>query len=271
MKISIKAPQLLLSISMVSMLFLAMPHAHAAAVATLENATGDIMIHRLDDAPDVWEAATGGMIVNNGDSIKTGDGSGLLRYSDEAEFTLNGNTHITLQDEPESQDVILHVGILNGHVNGQNASKPFQIATATAVCAVRGTDFTLSYNDQQELVVDLDNGDMFIYSADQIQSAQGFELDLAGGQTIGIRLDTANRQLVVENSAGSMGAVDFAVTNDVDDPMDDNYYTAFPGETVMVNWDQTGYDEFDILEEFNQKELADLPNGISPTNDLNGP
>jgi len=123
--------------------------------------------------------------------------------------------------------------------------------------------------------VELESGDMFIYSGadyysadhyskDQIQSAQGFELDLAGGQTIGIRLDTANRQLVVENSAESIGAVDFAVTNDVDDPMDDNYYTAFPGETVMVNWEQTGYDEFDIIEEFNQK-LEVLPNGISPT------
>jgi len=246
------------------------PPAHAGAMATLVNVTGDIMIHRLDGAPDTWEAATEGISVNNGDSIKTSDGSGRLRYGDEAEFTLNGNTHITLHDEPESQDVLLHVGNLNVHVNSEKATKPFQVATATAVCAVRGTEFTLNYNGEQELVVELDTGEMFIYSPEEINSGQQFEMDLTGGHTIGVRLDTQNLQLLVENSSESIGAVDFAVINDPDDPMDDNYYTAFPGETVMVNWEQTGYDELEILEEFNQKELAGLPNGISPTNDLNG-
>ena len=250
----------LLLIPLFALLAFACPgSSHANPIATLENIEGEVFIHRLDAPADLWEPISETLTLNNGDGIKTEDGTCVLVYGDQGTFTMHEDTQVTLKEEPDSLDLWLSLGSLRAEVNSQNVIKPFQIATPTAVSAIRGTIVNFSINESYELVIENVEGDVFVYN-DEVN----LELDLFGGQTIGIFYDPVNTYFIVENSANSTGDVMFSVY----DPNTGKYttYTATVGEVVYINFETgefrkepLGYDELVPREGFTEP-----PSGLSP-------
>ena len=141
--------------------------------------------------------------LNNGDTINTRAGSCDIVYGNQATFSLGANSEVTLREEPDSQDLWLSLGTLRAEVNSQYAVKPFQIATPTAVSAIRGTVVNFSINESYELIIETVKGDVFVYN-DEVN----LELDLVGGQTVGIFYNPVNTYFIVENSADSVADED---------------------------------------------------------------
>src|SRR3989338_4172088 len=129
--------------------------AFGAAVANLEMIQGEVMIHAVGTAPETWRPAAANTPLNDGDSVKTANGSCAIVYSDQATISLQPNTTVTVQEKSDSQDILLSLGKLGIKVNKEKAIKPFQVVTPTAVGAVRGTDAAFCLNENSELTDDL--------------------------------------------------------------------------------------------------------------------
>ena len=180
--------------------------AFAEPVATLDNIQGEVMIQPAGAAPDAWQPVSAGTPLNSGDSVKTVNGSCLIVYSDIASVTVEPNTSITVQEMPETQDILLKLGKLNAKINKEKVVKPFQVVTPTAIGAVRGTDVDFDFNEEGLLTVDLHDGNLHVYNDEA-----GMTLDLVGGNKIKILYDAEKGILKIQNDCGSTGAVTFNV------------------------------------------------------------
>jgi hypothetical protein len=194
---------------MVSMMMLLVASQAFAAVATVENPQGEVFVRALGSAPDAWKPVSQTAELNNGDSLKTGNGSCTLKYGESAWFTVDPNTSLTIQEESETQDIVLDLGHLRGKVDKTKTVKPFQVVTPAAVAAVRGTEVDFGFNDKGELTVDLHNGEIQVFNDDIDMT-----LDLEGGRKIVVQFDKEKGTLKVTNDCASAGPVIFSVSGD---------------------------------------------------------
>ncbi len=164
---------------------------YAAPVATLENLQGEVFLHSADDAADAWKLINQNTPVNSGDAVKTKNGSCSLVFGEQASFKVEPNTSFIVKDEPESQDIELSIGNLQGKVDKEKVSKPFQVVTSAAVAAIRGTDVDFGFNENGELTVDLhDKGPVQVFNNDAEMS---FELE--GQKKAKVKYDAENGTL----------------------------------------------------------------------------
>ncbi len=189
-----------------SLVFLTPTSVHAAAVATVEQAQGEVFIHSAGAAADAWAPITDNTPLNNGDSVKTKNGSCAVVYGDQGTFSLSQDTTITVQDKEDTKDILLDLGKLKAKVNKDKMTKPFQVVTPTAVGAVRGTDADFAFNESGQLTVDLHDGNLHVYNDEA-----GMALNLAGGNKIEINYNADAGILKVKNDCGSAGVVTFSV------------------------------------------------------------
>ncbi|MDH7603986.1 MAG: FecR family protein [Melioribacter sp.] len=138
-----------------------------------------------------WEKAVIGLILNNGNEIKTGpkslaliyftDGSGLLRvrensilhiYGDKKERKLNKNTFI-------------QKGLIGFDVNKQAEDEEFKFTTPTVVASIRGTSGFIDYSEDSTFTMSLDSGSALL----NFLGPQGGEGTLTEGNTVVITSD----------------------------------------------------------------------------------
>ena len=187
-------------------MFLIPVSARAESVATIEQVQGEVSVHSVNAAADLWTPIAQNTSLNNGDSVKTKNGSCVLVYADQATFSLDANTSITVKDQTDTKDILLDLGKLRAKVNHEKVIKPFQVVTPTAVGAVRGTDVTFDFNDQGQLTIQLENGNMLVYN-DEAE----MKVDLGGKKTIIVQYDAEAGILRIQNDCSSDGKVVFNV------------------------------------------------------------
>lgn len=138
-----------------------------------------------------WEKAVIGLILNNGNEIKTGskslaliyftDGSGLLRvrensvlhiYGDKKERKLNKNTFI-------------QQGFIGFDIKKQSEDEEFKFTTPTVVASIRGTSGFIEYSEDSTFTMSLDSGSAQL----SFLGPQGGEGTLTEGNTVVITSD----------------------------------------------------------------------------------
>ena len=186
-------------------LFAAPQNAYALS-AVAQQIQGEVLVHKTAAAPDAWEAITQDTTLASGDSIKTKKGTCALVYSDQATFSVDENTTVTLEETPAAQDLKLLLGKIKGKVNHQNATQPFEVVTPAAVATVRGTEVDFAFNDQGQLTIDLHNGKI-----DVVNDDADLKVDLDGKKSISVKYDKEANVIRIKNECGSDGIVKFNV------------------------------------------------------------
>ncbi len=177
-----------------------------ALSAVAQQIQGEVLVHKATGAADSWDAVTQDTTLASGDSIKTKKGTCALVYSDQATFTLDENTSLTVEETPAAQDLKLLLGKIRGKVNHQNATQPFQVVTPAAVSTVRGTEVDFGFNDQGQLTIDLHNGKIQVVNDDA-----DMNVDLDGKKSITVKYDKEANVIHIKNECGSDGPVIFNV------------------------------------------------------------
>jgi len=180
--------------------------AHADQAATIEEIQGEVLLHTAGAAADAWAPITKNVSLNNGDSVKTKNGSCALVYGDQGTFRLDPNTTITVQDKTDTKDILLDLGKLKAKINHGKVTKPFQVVTPTAVGAVRGTEVSFDFNEQGKLEIQLENGNVLLYN-DEAE----MKVDLNGKKSIVVQYDAESGILRIQNDCSSDGKVVFSV------------------------------------------------------------
>jgi mannose-6-phosphate isomerase-like protein (cupin superfamily) len=104
-------------------------------------------------------------VLYEGDTIITGANSHLsLQFSDGSTMDVNENTSVTLQsmtDSSQPKIIQLLKGLLHlNEVALQNLKHRFEVRTPTAVCAVRGTEFTVNADNTASTTVTVISGEV---------------------------------------------------------------------------------------------------------------
>jgi hypothetical protein len=177
-----------------------------AADAKLSQVTGEVLVRPAGSADDAWQAVTTERMLVSGDSVKTRNGSATLTYADEATFTIQPFTALSIQTG-ETENINLELGKLFGKVDHAKATKPFQVITPAAVAAIRGTDVNFDFDDQGNLTVDLQNGG----PVQVLNEKAALDMSLAEGRKIWLNWDNESGILTFKNSCESKGDVSVSV------------------------------------------------------------
>lgn len=128
-------------------------HPTTALVIAVE---GDVMV--LHHERQVEEVLRVGDTLNQQDVIKALDGSAMIKFADDSRLLLKANSTIrmaSLQFYDPSQLVNTRVELLKGRVKAQvekiqNKNSRYEIATPAAVATVRGTEFRVANETDEQ-------------------------------------------------------------------------------------------------------------------------
>ena len=191
--------------SMALALALLIPQNAHAVSATAQLIQGEVLVAKAG-APDAWAAISSDTLLQSGDSVKTKQGSCTLTYSDQATFSVEPNTTLTVEESADKQDIKLLLGKIKGKVNHEKAEHPFVVSTPAAVATVRGTEVDFGFNENGEMTLDLHNGKIQVINEDA-----ELTVDLDGKKSLTIKYDKEANILHVKNECGSDGIVKFNV------------------------------------------------------------
>ncbi len=114
--------------------------------------TGNVLLWKSNQ----WIQADKGMVLTEKQEIKTLEKSkAALLFSDGSTITLTENTHLKIEDLLSNKfSVYLVSGKLYSKVKPLQKSQVFEVKTPVSVASVRGTEFIVSYiNNNSELIV----------------------------------------------------------------------------------------------------------------------
>lgn len=124
--------------------------------------------HRVDVEAD-WETAKTGMLVNNGEQVKTGfrslalvlftDGSGLLRVRENSILNIYGKQN----GKNLNKNTVIEKGYVGFEINKQEAEE-FKFTTPTAVAAIRGTEGFIEIGENNLSIVACSEGKIEVES-----------------------------------------------------------------------------------------------------------
>jgi ferric-dicitrate binding protein FerR (iron transport regulator) len=138
-------------------LLLAVRAASAQEVGTVAAADGTVQIGRNA----AWIDAAPGAAVQEGDTLRTGR-PGRLRvvFQDDSVLTLSDDSRVTVDEQvfdPNKGNARSLIGLLQGKVSAlvsdyyHRSGSAYEVKTATAVAGVRGTEFTMSYDERDQV------------------------------------------------------------------------------------------------------------------------
>jgi hypothetical protein len=119
--------------------------APAAATPRLANSSGWVVRQKVNTT--TWAQVSSGEELAKGDRIRTGSGaSATITFDDDSRIELGPKSFFLLQEaEPTAASMQLTLGFLKAWV-AKVATRRFEVRTPTAVCAVRGTEFSIDVN-----------------------------------------------------------------------------------------------------------------------------
>jgi outer membrane protein assembly factor BamB len=129
-----------------------------------------------------WESLEIGNIVHPDEVIKVGDNSLCeLQFGEQSVIRIKENTEVFVKDlwlKPAETDIDLDlaVGSVLCKVSKLSGAESFKVRTRTAVCGVRGTEFSVSFSEAKETVLAVKEGTVAILpesaEADNIQEQE---------------------------------------------------------------------------------------------------
>ncbi|MFA6004818.1 MAG: FecR family protein, partial [Elusimicrobiota bacterium] len=127
------------------------------AAVTVSALSGNAFV--LKAGSSVWQAAVRGWEILPSDQIRTGTGSrATLTFDDGSRIELGANGSFTLQDASgQASSIKLAIGSARAWVS-KSLSRRFEIRTPTAVCSVRGTEFSVQVGAQGNTRVEMFTG-----------------------------------------------------------------------------------------------------------------
>jgi len=138
-----------------------------------------------------WEKAALGMILYNGNEIKTGvkslaliyftDGAGLLRVRENSILHIYGEK----KENNLNKNAFLQKGLIGFDVRKQSEDEEFKFTTPTVVASIRGTSGYVEYAEDSTFTMSLDTGTALL----NFLGPQGGEGTLSGGNTVVITSD----------------------------------------------------------------------------------
>jgi hypothetical protein len=136
-----------------ALLALLNPRPSEAATATLKPLSGNTYIQHPNK--ELWEDVKGVQTVEEGDRIKThNDSTAFLTLPDDHRVAIGPDSQLTLQRIGEGETkLFLKSGSIRNKVRHlqMDLGQYYKIQTPTAVCAVRGTDFSVVQNVQTQV------------------------------------------------------------------------------------------------------------------------
>lgn len=132
------------------------------ALGTFSAITGLVEIRRSQAKP--WLPAQVDMPVYFGDTIRSGaDGEGEIVLSDDSLLKINPNTQLAINTiispVEKKNSVLLFFGRIWNKISGKALQrKSFEVQTPTAVCGVRGTEFTTAAYEDGTMLVQVGSG-----------------------------------------------------------------------------------------------------------------
>ena len=117
----------------------------ASATPRVANASGWVVRQKAEAS--TWAKVSEGDELAKGDRVRTGaDSKATITFDDDSRIELGPKSFFLLQEaEPKAASMQLTLGSLRAWV-AKVASRRFEVRTPTAVCAVRGTEFTVDVN-----------------------------------------------------------------------------------------------------------------------------
>lgn len=167
----------------------------------------------------LWGPANQGQPLSSGDKVRTGPGGQAeITFEDGSKVSLAPRSDFTLgASDPSKVDVSLAVGTLKSWVK-RGTMRDFKVRTPTAVCAVRGTEFLVSFDAETlKTQIDLFKGLLQVEdnkgNALLLQEGQRLLVDPAGMGTPG-QLSEALRQEKETREAAVKGEVGLAMSKE---------------------------------------------------------
>lgn len=162
-----------------------------AAAVVLTSTEGKVLY--LKAGSYTWAQVSRGQVLSPGDQLKTATGaSATVGFDDGTTVSLNPATSFTLQESnAAASEMKLSVGSLRAWIS-KSLTRRFAVRTPTAVCSVRGTEFTVGVDPRGETSVqmfggllavsDRDGNEVLLKEGDSIRvTAEGLGAVNAGG------------------------------------------------------------------------------------------
>lgn len=126
--------------------FLGTAWALPATAAPRLAATNGWVVRQRENSTS-WDKVSEGDALAKGDRIRTGAGAkATITFDDDSRVELGPKSFFLLQEaEPKAATMQLTLGFLKAWV-AKISSRRFEVRTPTAVCAVRGTEFSVDVN-----------------------------------------------------------------------------------------------------------------------------
>lgn len=129
----------------------------AQALPTVSALSGKAFVMR--SGTKVWTTAGGGYVMYAGDQLRTASGSNAtISFDDGSRINLEANGSFILQESSAGGTSLkLSIGVLRAWVE-KALSRRFEVRTPTAVCSVRGTEFSVDVNIQGHTSIQMFSG-----------------------------------------------------------------------------------------------------------------
>ncbi|MCX5794334.1 MAG: FecR family protein [Elusimicrobia bacterium] len=127
------------------------------AAPTVSALSGSVFI--LKSGTKVWQGAGEGHVLYAGDQVRTASGSSAtIGFDDGSRINLEANGSFILQEATSGGTSLkLAIGVLRAWVD-KALSRRFEVRTPTAVCSVRGTEFSVDVNVQGHTSIQMFSG-----------------------------------------------------------------------------------------------------------------
>lgn len=118
-----------------------------------------------------WEPASKNKVIYTEYRIRTGrDSSAKIKTQDSSLIDIKPQTEIRLGElSQNSRRMDLEMGRVKAIVK-KSAQRSFEIKTPVGVASVRGTEFSVSYDEDNRMSVDVDKGIVGVYKNDEMEN-----------------------------------------------------------------------------------------------------
>ena len=177
--------------------------AQDASAVAISQATGKVLF--LKNGSYTWAQISAGQVLGTGDQLKTaGDATATVTFDDGSTVSLNPGSAFTMQESSASGSSLqLKLGSLRAWIS-KSLNRRFQVRTPTAVCSVRGTEFSVEVGAGGDTRVQMFNGLLAVSDNNKnevlLKDTQGVEVTAAGLGTVTDSRSSSDQQTAASSS-----------------------------------------------------------------------
>jgi len=193
----------------------------------VKSASGDVSIRKAGS--ESWQKISVNTAIFNGDELRSTTGSAAVSFIDGSEIELQRNTNVEVAEEFAKGKSIRKISLKAGDIKANITSvsgKETQFVTPVAVCGVRGTRLSLSYNPAtNSYSITCEDGSVYL-----LDPANATETIVEGGDSITVTYNAETGEFNVSVTGGEVTVV--VEGNEV--TMPSGSQVSFVGNTMTV-------------------------------------